>query len=400
MESVYKWKEEMFMQQEYKIGFLSTYPPKACGIATFTQDLVRALDRCLPNKPIVIATNTKRMIYSKRVHMEIQQKNRINYCQVADQLNESSLDLIVLEHEYGIFGGVDGDYILDFVDRLKLPLVTTFHTVLPSPLANQQHILEELGRRSEKVVTMAATTKRMLEMIYHIPGHKIEVIPHGVSLQKLDKSSEKIKEDFCLKGHRVISTFGLLSSGKGLEYGIEAVAKIAYKYPDLVYLILGQTHPCVKEINGEEYRTKLEKLIDRLGVKKQVRFVNRYLSKDEIAQYLSLSDIYLTPYLNRSQAVSGTLAYAVGYGKAIISTPYLYAQEILSEGRGLLVDFADADSIAEQIDIILTDSGKKKFMEEKTSALGKRMTWENVAETYTNMFSQVIDNFSKKKLVR
>jgi polysaccharide biosynthesis protein PslF len=385
--------------KQHKIGFLSTYPPKACGIATFTQDLVRSLDQCLDDSPVVIAVNNSHMAYSNRVVMEIQQQDRTSYQKAANKLNQSSLDAIVLEHEYGIFGGENGEYILDFADRLKLPLITTFHTVLPSPLEKQRYILEELGRRSEKVITMANVTKKMLENIYHIPAHKIEVIPHGVSVQSQQLSPDALKAAFGLNGHRIISTFGLLSPGKGLEYGIKAIAKIALKYPDIVYLILGQTHPCVKEINGEAYRKKLEELVYQLDVKEQVKFVNRYLSKEEIGQYLSLSDIYLTPYLDRNQAVSGTLAYAVGYGKMIISTPYLYAREILAEGRGLLADFGDEDSMAGQIDAVLTYPKKTRSMEAKTAILGKTMMWENVAGAYAELFQKIIGRAGKESLV-
>ncbi|WP_196603559.1 glycosyltransferase family 4 protein [Pectinatus haikarae] len=382
-----------------QIGFLSTYPPKACGIATFTQDLAKSLDKYFQNPPVVIAINNKNIKYNDRVIMKIQQQDRSAYKETAHILNHSSLKLIILEHEYGIFGGDCGEYILDFVDNLKLPLITTLHTVLPSPLPKQLYILKKLGEKSSMIITMANITKKMLEDIYDIPADKIAVIPHGVTLQTQCLSSDELKTAFGFKNRYIISTFGLLSPGKGLEYGIEAIAKIAPKYPNVLYLILGQTHPCIKETSGETYRKKLEDLVYKLNLKKNVKFINRYLLKGEIAQYLSISDIYLTPYLDQNQAVSGTLAYATGYGKVIISTPYLYAQEILADEKGLLVNFADADNIAEMIEIILMNPAKRKSLESKMLAFGKTMMWENVADIYAALIQKIISKVCKESLV-
>jgi len=252
-----------------QIAFVSTYPPRACGIATFTQDLVRALDTCfIGAQPPVIAVSNVAMDYSKRVILEIDQSDRDSYRKAAYALNESSLDLVVLEHEYGIFGGENGEFILDFVDHLQVPLVTTLHTVLPTPLPKQAYILKELGNKSTKIVTMAHVTKKMLEDIYDIPGNKIVVIPHGVPAIPQLLSRKELKASFGYAGRSVISTFGLLSPGKGLEYGIKAIAIIAEKHPEVLYLILGQTHPCVKESAGEGYREGLEKLVKKLHVEK------------------------------------------------------------------------------------------------------------------------------------
>ena len=378
------------MKNDYVVGFLSTYPPKACGIATFTQDLVRTIEKCFTNiSPVVISVGAEELVYSSRVILGIQQKQKSSYKKAAQILNYSSVDIVVLEHEYGIFGGAHGEYILNFINELKLPLITTLHTVLPNPLPEQKYILQELGQKSEKIITMAYVTKKILADIYHIPEDKIEVVPHGVSLQIQDKSKEKLKEMIGYKGRQIISTFGLLSQGKGLEYGIEAVAKLANRYPDILYLILGQTHPCVKERDGESYREKIQKLVCQLDIQDNVKFVNRYLSKKEIGQYLFLSDIYMTPYTDSDQAVSGTLAYAAGYGKLIISTPYLYAQEILANERGLFVKFSDADSLAEKIEDILLDPDRKKLMEKKMAAFGQHMLWDNVAKAYVEIFQKM-----------
>lgn len=373
------------------VAFLSTYPPRGCGLATFTQDLVNELDKVsLLNKPKVIAVSNGDYQYNDRVIMELRQDNRESYVKTAAAINDSNIELLVIEHEYGIFGGESGGYILDLVDNLRIPLVTTLHTVLPNPSPKQREILEALGKKSAKLVTMAKNTKPLLENVYGINPAKIKVIHHGVPYRILE-SREKLKEKHGLRGRTVITTFGLISPGKGLEYGIEAVAKVAKEHQDVIYLILGQTHPCIKKKSGEAYREKLIKIVDKLGIKKHVWFVDKYLSKEEIIHYLQISDIYMTPYLGKDQAVSGTLAYAVGYGRVIISTPYNYAKEMLSEGRGLLAEFRDSDSLAKNIKYVLKNPEAKKEMERKTLSLGKTMMWDNVAKQYAKLFIDTLE---------
>ncbi|AEV67980.1 glycosyltransferase family 4 protein [Acetivibrio clariflavus] len=385
----------MVSNRPRNIAFLSTYPPRECGLATFTQDLVRELDNVgVLNKPKVIAVSNDNYSYSDRVIMELKQHERESYIETANTINSSDIELLVIEHEYGIFGGDSGEYILDLVENLQIPFIVTLHTVLPSPLEKQKEILEVLGQKSAKVVTMAKNTKPILEKVYNIDPSKIEVIHHGVPYRILE-SREKLKEKHGLSGKSVVSTFGLLSPGKGLEYGIEAIAMVAKKHKDIVYLILGQTHPCVKKESGEVYREKLMALVNDLGISEHVRFVDKYLTKDEIIHYLQLSDIYMTPYLGKDQAVSGTLAYAVGYGRVIVSTPYSYAKEMLAEGRGLLAEFNDARSLAEQIEYVLENPDAKEEMERKTLSVGRTMMWGNVANHYTKLF---IDTLEEQKL--
>ena len=375
------------------IAFLSTYPPRECGLATFTQDLVRELDKVeLLNRPKVIAVdNTDHQYkYGNRVLMKLSQHDRDSYLKTAEAINDSDIELLVIEHEYGIFGGKAGEYILDLVDRLQIPIITTLHTVLPKPLKKQREVLTLLGQKSAKVVTMAKNTKPILEKVYRIDPSKIEVIHHGVPYRLLE-SRDKIKAKHGLSNRNVISTFGLLSPGKGLEYGIEAVADVVKDHKDVVYLILGQTHPCVKKESGEAYREKLMRMVDRLRIADHVRFINKYLSKDEIINYLQLSDIYMTPYLGKNQAVSGTLAYAVGYGRVIISTPYSYAQEMLSEGRGLLAKFRNSSSLAKLIRYVLKHPEAKKEMERRTLSLGRTMVWSNIANQYTKLFIKTLE---------
>lgn len=381
----------MVSNKTSKVAFLSTYPPRECGLATFTQDLVRELDKMeILDKPGVIAVSNNDYTYSGRVMMELWQHDRESYKNVADAVNNSDVELLVVEHEYGIFGGEAGEYILDLVDNLKIPFVTTLHTVLPEPSEKQREVLRLLGEKSTKIVTMAKNTKPILERVYDIASSKIEMIHHGVPYRILE-SREKLKKKHGLSGRSLVSTFGLLSPGKGLEYGIEAIAKAAKEHKDILYLILGQTHPCVKKESGEVYREKLIKLVDSLGIGEHVRFVDKYLSKDEIMHYLQMSDIYMTSYLGKDQAVSGTLAYAVGCGRVIVSTPYSYAREMLSEGRGLLAGFNDADSLARHIMYVLNNPKAKKEMEEKTLSVGKTMMWEEVANHYAQFFIDILE---------
>lgn len=373
------------------LAFVSTYPPRACGIATFTQDLVRELEK-VPGiaAPSVVAMEREPLQYGLRVRSTIREQERADYVRAAERLNASSVDVVVIEHEYGIYGGADGEYILDFARALEKPLVTTLHTVLPEPSANQRRILRELGRLSSRVVTMARRSRDLLARVYGIGVDRIEVIPHGVPLLKPSASKQALKQHYGLAGRSVMSTFGLLSEGKGIEYGIEAVAQVARRHPDLCYLVLGKTHPNIVAQEGERYREKLEGLVQQYGIAQNVRFVNRYLTKQEIVDYLALSDIYLTPYLGKDQAVSGTLAYAAGSGKAIVSTPYRYAEEMLADGRGLFAAFRDAGSIASAVERILDAPEAARQMERKMRALGRGMFWDRVARKYETMFRAVL----------
>ena len=368
-----------------KIVFLSTYPPRECGLATFTQDLINAIDSIGKVQTKVIAiSNTLQNNYDHKVENSIRQNERRDYIELALKLNISDTDILVIEHEYGIFGGEYGEYILDLVLNLKIPLITTFHTILQTPNLKQRYIVKTLADKSEKIVTMASNTKLILQSVYGVNPDTIEVIHHGVP-KRLIQSREQLKKELGFENKQLISTFGLIGPGKGLEYGIEAIAKVASDNPDILYLILGQTHPALKE-EGQVYRNKLEELIEKHSLKQNIRFINKYLSKDEIIQYLQLSDIYMTPYLGPDQAVSGTLAYAVGYGKAIVSTPYLYAKEMLADGRGLLAKFNDADSLADCIKYILQNPDEKANMEHDTLKLGMTMYWDQVAKCYTEVF--------------
>lgn len=383
-----------------KVAFLSTYPSRKCGIATFTQDLINEICKTkLTDEPYVIAIDDDKYDYDNRVIFEINQFDRKSYIETAKKVNESDIELLVIEHEYGIFGGESGEYILDFIDNLNIPFITTLHTVLPNPSLKQREILKKLIDKSSKIVTMAKNTVPILTEVYGALKSKIEIIPHGVPKIQT-KSREELKRVYGFEGRTIVSTFGLISPSKGLNYGIKAVAKAAEKHDDIVYLILGATHPNVKKKYGEKYRKSLMELVKKLGIEENVKFLNKYLTKKEIITYLRMSDMYMTPYLGKDQAVSGTLAYAVGYGKVIISTPYSYAKEMLKNCGGLLGEFEDENSLAKCINWVIENPEEKKKIELKTKKIGKNMMWDNVANSYIQLFSKVIeDNCKTRKMV-
>lgn len=387
----------MISEKTMNIAFLSTYPPRECGLATFTQDLIKQLDGIhSAGRNRIIAVSNGSLRYDDEVMMELTQDDRSSYIQTADKLNNSDIELLVIEHEFGIYGGERGEYFLDLVDNLKIPFITTLHTVLPEPDAKQRHILSVLGQKGEKIVTMAKNTVDVLINAYGINPSKISVINHGVPYMRME-SREKLKAESGLENRFIISTFGLLGPGKGLEYGVEAIAKVAKKHRNVLYYILGQTHPAIKKESGEDYRESLETMVGDMGISDNVVFVNKYLTKEEIIRYLMLSDIYMTPYLNKDQAVSGTLAYAAGYGRVIVSTPYRYAEEMLSQGRGLLAKFRDSESIAGCIEYVLEHPDEKEAMELKTLKNGSAMMWENVAGEYLTLFANILNQNIKAR---
>ena len=382
------------MNRIRNIAFLSTYPPRECGLATFTEDLVNEIDKGSLVRPSVVAVTNTEEYKDPRVAFKLSQHDQASYYQTASWANIHA-DLLVIEHEYGIFGGEWGEYITLLAKNLKIPFIVTTHTVLLEPSPKQRQVLRELGKLSSRVVTMAESSVPILAETYGIEPGKIVFIPHGVP-SLLVAPREKLKERHGLKNKQVISSFGLISPDKGIEYGIEAMAKVVPNFENLVYLILGKTHPCVKQQMGESYRQSLIDLTEVLGVRDNVQFIDKYLTKEEVVKYLHLSDIYMTPYLSKEQAVSGTLAYAVGCGRVVVSTPYRYAQEMLGSGRGMLAEFRDSDSLASCINLILANPSRKKEMEMKTLAVGQTMTWANVAVRYTRLFINIIDEGERK----
>ncbi|WP_156203941.1 glycosyltransferase family 4 protein [Candidatus Syntrophocurvum alkaliphilum] len=377
---------------------LGTYPPKQCGIATFSNDLRNSLtihDNDV--KVIAISDNSYSYQYSEEVIFEINQNQKKDYINAAHMVNRSDdIELVILQHEYGIFGGKSGQYILEFTKLLRKPYVLVTHTVLPKPERHRKQVLKQISRKASGIVCMTEQSKELLVNLYGATPEVISVIGHGVPEFKGGSQAE-LKEKYNLTGKQVISTFGLIGPGKGLELGIKAVKKVTQQYPDVLFLILGQTHPMLKKTEGEKYREMLEDLVEKLDLKDNVRFVNKYLTDDEIGEYLYATDIYLSPYPNKDQAVSGTLAFAVGCGRAIVATAYSYAKEVLSDNRGLMDEKIDPDNLARLMVQILSDEELKETLQNNALALGKEWTWPSIGMKYTDMFHQIINGGNRQE---
>ncbi|MBO8159915.1 glycosyltransferase family 4 protein [Thermosyntropha sp.] len=370
---------------------LGTFPPKQCGIATFSMDLKKSLELNKQNvKIIAVSDNSYKYNYGNEVIFNINQEEKADYRQAALLVNTSpDLELVIIQHEYGIFGGESGEYILEFTRLLNKPYILITHTVLPKPQPKQLKILQNLGTKASGIVCMTQKSAEFLNRLYHIPKNKIRVIGHGVPPFKKE-DSQVLKAKYNLTGYEIISTFGLIGPGKGLELGIKAMAEVVREYPDTKYLILGQTHPMLKKVEGENYREMLENLIVQLNLENKVQFVNKFLSDEELGEYLYLTDIYLSPYPNKDQAVSGTLTFAIGCGRAIVSTSYTYAVEVLKNNRGLLAAEADPGEIATLIKKILGDGKLKETLQQNAYALGKNWIWPNIGREYTSFINNIL----------
>ena len=377
-----------------KICFLSNYPPKECGIATFTKDLASSMDRLFNQKlkSQIVALNEKGNFYNydKKVIMQIDKEDVDDYAKIARKINSSKkIKLVCVQHEFGIFGGECGCYLIPFLDSLEKPVVVTFHSVLPNPDDTKKKVVQSIASRSSAIVVMAKRAIDILNMDYGIDKEKIHLIYHGIP-NIFFQPNNKFKKKLKLDGKIILSTFGLLSRGKGIEYIIKALPKLIKKYPDLVYLVIGETHPMVREKEGELYRKKLIKLVGKLGLSKHVKFFNKYLKLQEIIGYLLASDIYICTNLDENQIVSGTLSYALGCGRAVISTPIAYAKEILLEERGLLVELKNPDSYSKQIDKILSDKELKSRLERNAYLFSRAMIWRSISARYLNIFNRVV----------
>jgi len=374
-----------------RIAFVGTYVPRKCGIGTFTQDLCEAVSDAAPTTHCFVgAVNDRAEGYSYpgRVCFEFQEKDIDSYRRAADFVNFNNADVLCVQHEFGIFGGPAGSHLLTLLKDVRMPVVTTLHSVLREPDLMQRKVMAELAQRSDRLVVMARKGAEILREVYDVPEEKIAVIPHGIpDIPFLDSSV--FKAQFDVEGRQVLLTFGLLGPSKGIEHVIEALPEIVKQHPDVVYLILGATHPRLVAREGERYRLKLERLADDLGVKDHVIFYNRYVSLDNLKEFIGATDIYLTPYLSEAQITSGTLAYVFGAGKAVVSTPYWHAQELLADGRGLLVPFRDPPAIARAVCALLDDPDRMEQIRRDAYALGREMIWPEVAKRYLEVFRQV-----------
>lgn len=372
--------------------FLGSYPPRECGIATFTRDVVETFDRRFGMRSRVIAMDEpggELRAYPSAVIGRVRQQERADYLHAAELVNGDPAELLNIQHEYGLFGGERGEWLIDLLRNLTKPVVLTLHTVLPEPEEKMLDVTERLCRYSTRVVALSETGRELLERRYGIEPEKLRVIHHGVPDVPF-QGTETAKASFGIGQRHVISTFGLISRGKGLEYAIEAMREVVTHHPEALYLILGETHPVVRRQEGESYRESLQQMVRDRGLQYNVQLVDKYMENDELLSYLAATDIYLTPYLNPTQIVSGTLAYAMGCGKAIVSTPYLYAQELLSFGRGFVVPFRDAGAIAERVIALLDDPALRRATERRAYRFSRQMTWPHVAAEYGRLFSELV----------
>jgi glycosyltransferase involved in cell wall biosynthesis len=371
-----------------RIALLGNHVPRQCGIATFTTDLGDAIAREFSEIDcFVLAMNDagKRYTYPARVRFEIAENDLASYRRAADFLNVNTVDVTCVQHEYGIFGGKGGSHVLALLRELRMPIVTTLHTILAAPNPLQRAAMDELVRLSERLVVMSKQGAALLQSVYGVPEDKIDMIHHGIpNLVPAQRS----KDQLGVEGRAVILTFGLLSPDKGIESVIDALPAILERFPETVYIVLGATHPHVRERQGEMYRLMLENRAKELGVDSHMIFHNRFVSQAELTEFLSATDIYVTPYLKPEQITSGTLAYAVGSGRAAISTPYWYARELLAEGRGVLVPWRDPAAIATQVIALLADEKKRLDMCARAALLGREMKWPVVAGRYLETFER------------
>ena len=388
-----KQKLSLFNVDEKRIAYVSTYPPRECGIANYTKDLIDAIDGLHEFKSsVVIAINEKGEIYKydRRVRFQIERDSIDDYVQAVRYVNLSEVDLINLQHTFGLFGGEWGEYINSFLEDLQKPVVTTLHTIVPNFGSTAQTVLESIAYHSASIVVMTTTALQLLKS-YNIKREKIDVIPHGCPDVPF-VTSERPKTSLGLRNRIVLSTFGLINRRKGIQHAIRALPSLVKKEPRILYLIIGETHPEVRKTEGERYRKRLMRLVDELQLGKHVRFYNRFISKRELIRYLQATDIYITPYVGRNQISSGTLVYALGIGKAIISTPYLHAEEALADGRGLLCKFRSPSSIAECINRLIEDTELRFSFERKAYAYSRNFTWPKVAEKYVKLFNHLLED--------
>ncbi|WP_306591557.1 glycosyltransferase family 4 protein [Geothrix sp. 21YS21S-4] len=383
-----------------RIAFLGGYLPRLCGIATFTHDLCEAVAAAAPSSLCFAGAMNDQpdpYRYPPRVRFEVEEKDLDSYRRAADFLNFNNADVLCIQHEFGIYGGPAGSHLLTLLREIRMPVVTTLHTILRDPNPAQRRVMDELIQRSDRLIVMAQKGAEILREVYDVPEGKLDIIPHGIPDMPFTDSSF-YKSQFGVEGRTVLLTFGLLGPGKGIEYAIEALPTIVKRHPNVVYLILGATHPHLVARDGESYRLRLERLAEDCGVKEHVIFYDRFVSLDDLKEFIGATDIYLTPYLNEAQITSGTLSYVFGAGKAVVSTPYWHAQELLADGRGILVPFRDSTAIAEGVCAYLDDPVRLQKTGEAAHRRGREMIWSAVAERYLESFRRArIDRKAKSR---
>src|SRR5271169_948214 len=377
-----------------RVAFVGNYLPRRCGIATFTHDLHRAVSKARPDLEtcVVAMTDTGRTYdYPPAMRFEIHEERIGEYIKAAEFLNSARFDVVSLQHEYGIFGGEAGGNIVELLSRLEMPVVTTLHTVLAKPTAKQHDVMDRIIDTSAKVVVMSEKGREFLRSVHDVPARKIEVIPHGIpDFPFLETHHAKAKFDFA--GKMTILTFGLLSPNKGIEIMLDAMPEIIKSCPNAVYVVLGATHPKLVREQGETYRESLSARVQALGIEDHVVFFNQFVDQATLLDFISMCDVYTTPYLNEAQMTSGTLAYSFGLGKAVVSTPYWHAKELLSDGCGILVPFADAKALSTEISGLLTNDVRRYSMRKRAYAASRSMTWVQTAKRYLTVLETESQN--------
>ncbi len=396
------------MPSNLRLGFIGSYVPKKCGIATFSRDLMRGIRQSYPKTEFFVAAAEEvnaTYEYDQSVVSILEKNSKKSFRDGAKIFNKLNLDAVMLQHEFGLFGGKwtkfkhdgvkhtapTGDNIFELINNIHAPIITTLHTVLPYPDPVRKEITRKIDDRSVMLVTMTQDSKRILCADYQIPENKIVVIPHGVPKQPRKNRSELLKGLNLSEKNFYLVTTGLISANKGIDLVIQALPNIIEKHPNVRLLVIGQTHPQIIASEGERYRESLIKIASRLKIQPAVIFINKYLETKELMQYLAAADIYLTPHRDPDQSASGTLAYAVGTGLLIISTPYRYAQELLANNRGFLVPFEDSVSIADSVNRLIYDTTLQKKTRESLKSYGSKMAWPSVARAYLKL----IEDYAK-----
>lgn len=388
-----------------RVAFISTSVPRKCGIATFTADILAAVKSADPTiNCCVLAIDEPSTLYAygPEVKLRIRQKDPAAYRSAAAWINRSNVDIVNIQHEFGLYGvwneGVYEDHLLPFLEELHKPAITTLHSVIPNPSPSMREAVRTIAHYSSEVVVMAHTAARLLATDYGIEKPVI-VIPHGMPAVE-PRGRRVLKKQLGVKNRTLLSTFGLVDPRKGLEYVISAMPEIVAAFPDVLYLIVGQTHPELQKQQGETYRNQLIEQVRALGMIEHIAFVNEYLTQKQIVEYLLATDVYVTPYLDPNQITSGTLAYALGAGKAIVSTPYLHAVEALDCGRGILVPFKDAPAVSAAVKRILADPQLKAELERLAYAYGKETAWPQVGRKVAELMQQVTVSSSQAQDVK
>jgi glycosyltransferase involved in cell wall biosynthesis len=391
------------VDNEIAVAFVGTYGPRRCGIATFTADLALAVAgdnrRVLP-MVLAVTDPAGRYQYPSEVKFEIRQGIKGDYARAAEFVNYSHVRLVSIQHEYGIFGGDDGGYILDFIHALRVPCIVTLHTVLKRPSEHQATIVQKMATHCAQLVVMSQVAKDLLASSYGVHGSKVRIIPHGIPVMDREPKQQALKAKFGVAGRRLLLTFGLLSPNKGIETVIRALPAVLRVYPDLVYFVVGATHPVILRREGEAYRTMLEREAENLGIREHLMFRGQFVSDDELRQYLQAADIFVSPYLNEAQVTSGALSYAMGAGAAVVSTPYWHAQELLSGGRGCLFPFKDHAALSAILLELFGSPTELRRVRDAALSFAHSMAWPRIGDAYFEMICNTLRSPTARAIVK